>query len=139
MGAEAGIGEIERRGIDVQARRHGEAYLLRMAILPPIARPKDLIRDMRVFVAGDRRHKLVFATLAVGVTSLIVTALIVESWYGIQPEGQQITYAENFDANRTDAEIIAQQKIDQAARDKAKAEKQAAFKRLDDKLTKYGF
>ena len=110
-----------------------------MAILPPIARPRDLLRDMRIFLAGDRRHKLVFATLAVGVTSLIVTALIVESWYGIQPEGQQITYAENFLNSRTDAEIIAQQKIDQKARDKAAAEKRAAFRRLDQKLEKYGF
>jgi hypothetical protein len=109
-----------------------------MAILPPIARPSELVRDMRIFLSGDRRHKLVFATLAVGVTSLLVTMLIIESWWGVEPEGTQIFYAESFSANRTDAEIIAQQKIDQKVKDKAAAEKRASFKRLDDAMTKYG-
>ncbi len=110
-----------------------------MAILPPISRPSVLIRDMRIFMQGDRRHKLVFAVLAVGVTSLLVTMMIIESWWGVQPEGQQIVYASDFAANRTDAEIIAQQKIDQAVVDKAKAERRAQFQKLDDRMTKMGF
>jgi hypothetical protein len=110
-----------------------------MAILPPLSRPSVLLKDMRIFLSGTPRYKLVFATLAVAVTSLIVTGMIIESWWGIEPEGTQIVYAEDFAANRTDAEIIAQQKIDQAVRDKFKAERRAQFKKLDDALTRHGF
>ncbi len=110
-----------------------------MAILPPLSRPSVLIRDMRIFLTGDRRHKLLFATLAVGVTSLLVTMLIIESWWGVKPEGTQIIYAADFPANRTDAEIIAQQKIDQAELDKARAERRRQFQKLDDNLTRLGF
>jgi hypothetical protein len=110
-----------------------------MAILPRPARPSVLIRDMRVFMQGDRRYKLLFATLSVAITSLIVTGLIIESWWGIEPEGQQIVYAADFPASRTDAEIIAQQKIDQAILEKAKAERRRQFQKLDDNMTKLGF
>ncbi len=109
-----------------------------MAILPPLARPSVLIRDMRIFLTGYRRYRLVFAALAVGVTSLLVTMMIIESWWGVEPEGQQIVYAEDFQATRTDAQIIAQQKIDQAARDKAKAERRRQFQKLDDDMTRLG-
>jgi len=110
-----------------------------MAILPPLARPSVVLRDMRVFVQGDRRYKLLFAALSVAITSLIVTGLIVESWWGILPEGQQIIYAADFPASRTDAEIIAQQKIDQAILEKAKAERRRQFQKLDDDMTRLGF
>ena len=51
--------------------------------------------------------------MAVAVTSLIVTLFILESRYGVFPEGPRITYAADWSNSRTDAEIIAQQKIDQ--------------------------
>lgn len=88
---------------------------------------------------GDRRYKLLFATLSVAITSLIVTGLIIESWWGIEPEGVQIVYAADFPSNRTDAQIIAQQKIDQAILEKAKAERRRQFQKLDDNMTKLGF
>jgi len=109
-----------------------------MAILPPLSRPSVIARDLRIFLFGDRRYKLVFATLAVAVTSLLVTMLIIESWWGVEPQGKQIVYAQDFPANRTDAEIIAQQKIDQKIVDKARAERRAAFQRLDDAMTRHG-
>ncbi|WP_404711287.1 hypothetical protein [Sphingomonas sp. MMS24-J13] len=110
-----------------------------MAILPPLARPSVVMRDLRIFMQGDRRHKLVFATLAVGVTSLLMTLMIIESWWGVKPEGQQIVYASDFAANRTDAQIIAQNKADQAELEKAKAERRRQFQKLDDSMTKMGF
>ena len=41
-------------------------------------------------------------------------------------------------ADRTDEQIKAEQKIDQAARDKAKKERQEQFKRLDERLERLG-
>lgn len=109
-----------------------------MAILPPLSSPSAIARDLRIFLIGGTRYKLVFATLAVAVTSLLVTMLIIESWWGVEPEGRQIVYAQDFPASRTDADIIAQQKIDQAAVDKARAERRAQFQRLDDAMTRHG-
>ena len=109
-----------------------------MAILPPLSRPSVVLKDMRIFLSGTPRYKLVFATLAVAVTSLIVTGMIIESWWGVEPEGIQIVYAQDFPANRTDAEIVAQQKIDQAIVDKQRAERRAQFKKLDDAMTRHG-
>ena len=48
--------------------------------------------------------------------------------------GEQIVYVENWPATRTDAEIIAQQKIDQEKREKAQAERQRQFKELERRL-----
>jgi hypothetical protein len=52
--------------------------------------------------------------------------------------GPQLIYVESWPANRTDEQIKAEQKIDQAARDKAKAERQRQFKKLDDQLERLG-
>lgn len=110
-----------------------------MAVFPRPARPSVLWKDLRYFLRGDRRYKLLFGAITVAIVSTWITIFIIESWWGVLPEGQQIVYAEDFKASRTDAEIIAQQKIDQAVRDKAMAEKRAAFQRLDKKLDRYGF
>jgi len=97
-----------------------------------------LLADLRTFLEGDRHHKLTFATLAIAMTSLIVTGFIVESRSGVLPEGEQLTYAEDFSDTRTDAEIIAQQKIDQKARDAAAAKKRAEFQKVDNALSRLG-
>ena len=110
-----------------------------MAVLPRPASPRALLADLRTLAHGDRRYKLVAGAVAIGMTSLIVTGFILESRSGILPEGQQITYAAEFSSTRTDAEIIAQQKIDQRALDQAKAEKRRAFQKVDRALTKLGF
>ena len=105
-----------------------------MAILPRPSSPRVLLRDLRMFMDGDRRHKLLFAALSVGITSLWVTGFIVESWWGVLPEGQQIVYAASWSNTRTDAEIIAQQKIDQKAREQAQAAKRAQFQKVAKQL-----
>ena len=110
-----------------------------MAVFPRPARPSVLWKDLRFFLRGDRRHKLLIGTITVAIVSTWITIFIIESWWGVLPEGQQIVYAEDFKIGRTDAEIIAQQKIDQAVRDKAAAEKRASFQRLDKALSRYGF
>ena len=46
----------------------------------------------------------------------------------------QIVYAESWNANRTDAEIVAQQKKDQEARRAAQLQKQRQFQELEKRL-----
>lgn len=106
--------------------------------------PLRAYRDLRRFLATRKTYELVFLMLAIAVTWTIMFAIAnnstVEKVY--RPN---IVYVEQWSANRTDAEIIAQQKIDgpkeKAAAEEARrqdAETQAAYKRLDDKLKKYG-
>jgi hypothetical protein len=109
-----------------------------MAVLPRPASPRAFIADLRAIWSGDRRHKLIGLAVAVGMTSLIITGFIVEARHGILPEGQQITYAADYSSTRTDAEIIAQQKIDQRAKEAALAEKRRAFQKVDRQLSGLG-
>lgn len=106
--------------------------------------PVRAYRDLRQFLAQRKTSELVFLVLAILVTWTIMFAIAnnstVEKIY--RPN---IIYVEQWSANRTDAEIIAQQKIDgpeqtrrQEELRKQQEEERAAYKRLDDKLKKYG-
>lgn len=109
-----------------------------MSILPRPASPRALLADLRAVWQGDRRTRLLAGVVAVGMTSLIVTGFIVESWWGVLPEGEQISYVADWPNDRSDAQIIAQQKIDQRARDKAQAEKRRQFQKVDRDLSALG-
>ena len=106
--------------------------------------PLRALRDLRLFFHQREPYELGFLVLAVVLTGLLIIGFAkdssIEKVY--KPD---IIYVEQYKLTRTDAEIVAQQKIDQAKRDKeqaalrARQEKtQAEFKRLDDKLEKWG-
>ena len=105
-----------------------------MGYYPKPASPRAFFTDIRAFVSDQGRFRLVGAVVAVGMTSLLVTGFILESRWGILPEGPQIVYASDWQASRTDAEIIAQQKIDQKAMHEAQAEKRRQFQKVADAL-----
>jgi hypothetical protein len=106
--------------------------------------PVRAYRDLRQFLAQRKPHELVFLVLAITVTWTIMFAIASNSTVD-KVYRPNIVYVEQWSANRTDAEILAQQKID-GPKEKAAAEEarhqqeetQAAYKRLDDKLKKYG-
>ncbi len=104
----------------------------RMGYYPKPASPRAFLADLRAYLADQGRFRLVGAAIAVGMTSLIVTGFIVESRWGVEPEGPQIVYAADWKTTRTDAEIVAQQKIDQKAAHEAKAARRAEFQKLAD-------
>ena len=79
------------------------------------------------------REQLIGATLAVLVTMIILIEFMVDSKINTAPP-PQVIYAESWPANRTDAEIITEQKKDQAKRDAAAKEKQRQFKELEKQL-----
>jgi hypothetical protein len=108
-----------------------------MAYFPRPAKPKALLADLKGMFAVNRRHKLLFGAMAIGMTSLIITGFILESRNGILP-GASTIYAADWSENRTDAEIIVQQKIDQKELDAAKAEKRRQFQKVDDAMTRWG-
>lgn len=106
--------------------------------------PLRAYRDLRLFLATRQRHELLFLAMSIAITAFLLYAFArdshVEKVY--KPD---IIYVEQWKLDRTDAQIVAQQKVDQAKRDveearlkKAQAERQAQFKRLDDKLSRMG-
>jgi hypothetical protein len=107
-------------------------YLSAMA-LPRPARPSALLSDLRAFLASDQRHRLLIGIIAV-LMPLVIIFLFLRDGQSLMPTGPQITYAADWSNTRTDDEIRTQQKIDQAAKDKAEADKRAAFQRLAKQL-----
>ena len=119
----------------LRRRWRGRADVLIFAPMPVFPRPRSprvLLADLKAFLSGDQRHKLLFAFL-----SLLLPTLLIAGFYHdshVEPPPPEMTFIPSWPATRTDAEIIAQQKIDQIALDKRRAEKQAEFKRLADQL-----
>lgn len=101
--------------------------------LPRPASPKALIADLRAFLQQRSRHQVVAAVLAIAMPIIIVIGFIVDSRTNIDP-GEQLIYAESWRADRSDAEIIARQKTDQAAKDARIAERQRQFKEIERKF-----
>ena len=64
---------------------------------------------------------------------VIIIGFITDARTNIAP-GEQLMYVDSWSANRTDAEIIAEQKRRQAERETAQAERQRQFKKLEDQL-----
>jgi hypothetical protein len=101
--------------------------------------PRAAMADFRALLFQQhRRHRLVFLTIAIGITSTIITGFIVESRDRSLLPGPQTIYVSDWAATRTDAEIIAQQKIDQKALHEAREERRRQFQKVDDDLKKLG-
>ena len=105
--------------------------------LPRPASPRALWADLRAFASERRPHQWIAAALAVTIPLAIIFVFDLDGRTNIAP-GPQLIYVESWPANRTDEQIKAEQKIDQAARDKAKKERQEQFQKLDEKLERLG-
>lgn len=79
------------------------------------------------------REQRIAAALAVLSTMIIVVVFFADAKVNTETPAQ-IVYVEQWSANRTDSEIVAQQKKDQAAREAALKERQRQFKKLEKQL-----
>lgn len=104
-----------------------------MSWLPRPVGPREALRDLAAFMRQRSREQLIGAALALLATSIIVIEFLVDSKMGTAPEAQ-VVEVELYPSNRTDADIIADQKKDQAARHAAQLEKQRQFQRLENQL-----
>ena len=101
--------------------------------------PRAVVADFRALLfQQNRRHRLVFLTIAIGITSTIITGFIIESRDRSLLPGPQTIYVSDWAATRTDAEIVARQKIDAKELHAAKAERRRQFQKVDDDLKKLG-
>ena len=95
--------------------------------------PRAAFADLFAFMRQRSREQVIGAALAVLVTMIIVIEFLVDSKINTAPP-PQVVEVQLYSSNRTDAEIIEQQKIDQAKRDAAAAEKRRQFRKLEKQL-----
>lgn len=109
------------------------SYLAAMAIFPRPVSPKRAWTDLRDYLAEGRRHKILFLLLAVAATWAIIWGFLLDSKTNTMP-GRQIIYIQNWSADRSDADIIAQQKKDLLKRQAAIKRKQQDFRKVADRF-----
>lgn len=107
--------------------------------------PLAALADLRAFFAARRRHELWFLACSAALTAGIILALIKDASEFKRPYKPNIIYVEQWPATRTDEEVRAQQKIDQARKhaeqaqlEALKKKRQAEFKKVDDALKQWG-
>lgn len=117
----------------------GHPYLCPMKMLQRI-QPAGAWSDLRYFFGTRRPHQWGFAALAVTLTAVTIWAFWHDSQF-TKAYHRDIIYVQQWRLDRTDAEIIAQQRIDGPIDAKRKAdeerrleENRAKFKAINDKL-----
>lgn len=87
------------------------------------------MRDLMAFMRQRSREQLIGAALAVLVTAIIVIEFLVDPYTQSKPP-PQVIYVQSWSANRTTAQIIADQKKDQQEKRAEQLEKQREFQKL---------
>jgi hypothetical protein len=104
-----------------------------MSWFPRPSTPRAALRDLAAFMRQRSREQVIGASLALLVTAIIVIEFVVDAKINTAPP-PQVTYVELYPSNRTDAQIIADQKKDQAVREAAIKERQRQFQKLENQL-----
>ena len=104
-----------------------------MSWFPRPSTPRAAIRDLAAFMRQRSREQVIGASLALLITAIIVIEFIVDAQIGTAPP-PRITYVELYPSNRTDAQIIADQKKDMAKKLAAQKERQRQFQKLEKQL-----
>jgi len=102
----------------------------RMSWFPRPSTPSAAFRDLAAFMRHRSREQVIGACLALLATAIIVFEFVIDAKTGTAPP-PQITYVDLYPSNRTDAEIIADQKKDQAKKEAAAKERQRQFQKLE--------
>ena len=104
-----------------------------MSWFPSPSSPRAAFRDLAAFMRQRSREQVIGASLALLVTAIIVIEFVVDAKIGVAPTPTP-TYVELYSSNRTDAEIIAEQKKEMAIRAAGEKEKQRQFQQLEKQL-----
>ena len=104
-----------------------------MSWFPRPVSPRAAYNDLRAFLSHSSREQRIGAALAILATTIIVIEFFVDSKINTAPP-PQIIYANSWNATRTDEEIKADQKKDQAEREAFATERQRQFQELENKL-----
>lgn len=101
-----------------------------MSWFPRPVGPRAAFRDLGAFLRQRSREQLIGAALAFLSTVIVVILFLVDSKINTAPP-PQVVYVELYESNRSDAEIIADQKKDQAEKAAIARERQRQFQKLE--------
>ena len=101
-----------------------------MSWFPRPSSPRAAFNDLAAFMRHRSREQVIGACLALLVTAIIVIEFVVDAKMGTAPP-PQITYVQLYASNRTDADIIADQKKEPAAADAAQKQRQRQFQKVE--------
>ena len=104
-----------------------------MSWFPRPSSPRAAFSDLAAFMRQRSREQVIGASLALLITAIIVIEFIVDAQIGTAPP-PRITYVELYPSDRTDAQIIADQKKDMAKKLAAQKERQRQFQKLEKQL-----
>jgi hypothetical protein len=95
--------------------------------------PRAALKDLTAFLKQRSREQILGATMAVLVTIIIIIVFLVDSKINTAPP-EQVIYVENYGPNRTDADIVRDQKKATEDRRKAEEARQKEFQKLEKQL-----
>ena len=101
-----------------------------MSWFPRPSTPTAAVRDLVAVMRHSSREQRIGAALALLATGIIVVEFLIDSKFGAMPTPTP-TYVQLYASNRTDADIIADQKKDQAQKAAIEKEKQRQYKELE--------
>jgi hypothetical protein len=104
-----------------------------MSFFPHPSSPRAALRDLLAFVRQREREHVIGAALAILVTLIIVIEFLVDSKVNTAPP-PEVVEVQLYPANRTDADIVRDQKKDMAEREAAKKADQQQYKQLAKQL-----
>ena len=104
-----------------------------MSFFPRPVSPRAAWADLRSFIRHREREHWIGAALAVLVTMIIIIEFLVDAKINTAPPASVI-YVEQWRADRSDAEIQADQKVHQAKREALQKERQRQFQKLEKQL-----
>lgn len=104
-----------------------------MSWFPKPSSPVAALRDLAAFMRHRSREQVIGGALALLVTAVIVIEFLVDAKIGTAPP-PQVVEVELYPANRTDAQIIADQKKDMATKEATQKERQRQFQKLEKQL-----
>jgi len=104
-----------------------------MSWFPRPSTPRAAFRDLAAFMRQRSREQVIGASLALLVTAIIVIEFLVDAKIGTAPP-PQVVEVELYSPSRTDADIIADQKKDQARKEAAAKERQRQFQKLENQF-----
>jgi hypothetical protein len=103
-----------------------------MAIFPRPVSPKSALSDVWGYFRENRPHKWPVLALSMTLTGIIIWVFVLDANTNTMPRQNKIIYVESWDANRSDAAIILQQKIDLAKGEVALAARQKEMQKVAD-------
>jgi len=104
-----------------------------MSWFPKPVGPRAAIADLRAFMRHGSREQFIGAALAILVTMIIIIEFLVDSKINTAPP-PEVVEVQLYAPNRTDAQIAADQKKDQAAKEAQKKTDQKQYQQLAKQL-----